>query len=88
MRALAAHSVATAGRRWFVHGAALVAIALCFTGPDALIWWRLAAASAALAVGYWWLATTREEPEMPWLAWATLGSAAGEIGRASCRERV
>ncbi len=87
LRALATHSVATAGRRWFVHGAALVAIALCFTGPDSLIWWRLAAASAALAVAYWWLATTRDEVEMPWLAWATLGSAAGCLAVAWVPER-
>jgi hypothetical protein len=86
-RRLATHSVATAGRRWFVHGAALVAIALCFTGPDALIWWRLSAASAALAVAYWWLATTRDEVEMPWLAWATLSSAAGCLALAWVAER-
>jgi hypothetical protein len=71
-RALARHSVATAGRRWFVHAAALIAIALCFTGPDDLVEWRLAAAWGALTVAYWWLATTRPEKEMPWLAWAAI----------------
>jgi len=81
-RALARHSVATAGRRWFVHAAALVALALCFTGPDDLLWWRLAAAWGALAVAYWWLAATRSEREMPWLAWAAVSSAAGSVAMA------
>jgi hypothetical protein len=79
LRALARHSVATAGRRWFVHAAALVALVLCFTGPDNLLWWRLAAASSALVLAYCWLAVTRGEEEMPWLAWAALGSAAGSL---------
>jgi hypothetical protein len=79
LRALARHSVATAGRRWFVHLAAVVAMALCFTGPDDLLWWRLAAASGALALAYWWLALVREEEEMPWLAWAALSAAAASL---------
>ena len=82
LRALAAHSVATAGRRWFVHATALVALVLCFTGPDDLLWWRLAAATGALALAYWWLAVTRAEEEMPWLAWAALGSAGGSLAMA------
>lgn len=86
-RALARHSVATAGRRWFVHAAALVALALCFTGPDNLLWWRLAAAFGALAVAYWWLAATRPEREMPWLAWVALSSAAGSLALAWVPER-
>ncbi len=81
-RALARHSVATAGRRWFVHAAALVALTLSFTGPDDLLWWRLTAAWGALAVAYWWLATTRSEREMPWLAWVALSSAAGSVAMA------
>ncbi len=79
LRALATHSVATAGRRWFIHATAVVAIGLCFTGPDDHLWWRLTAASGALALAYWWLATTRPEKEMPWLAWAALSSAAGSL---------
>jgi hypothetical protein len=79
VRTLATHSVATAGRRWFIHATALVAIGLCFTGPDNLFWWRLTAASGALAVAYWWLATTRPEREMPWLAWAAISSAAAGL---------
>jgi hypothetical protein len=86
LRALATHSVATAGRRWFVHGAALVALVLCFTGPDDLLWWRLALASGALALAYWWLAVTRAEEEMPWLAWAALGSAGASLAMASVPE--
>ena len=79
LRSLARHSVAVAGRRWFVHAAAFVALALCFTGSDDLLWWRLTAASSALAVAYWWLATTRAEAEMPWLAWIAISSAAGSL---------
>ncbi|HEY8951673.1 MAG TPA: hypothetical protein VIP78_03830 [Candidatus Dormibacteraeota bacterium] len=79
LRALATHSVATAGRRWFVHLAALGALVLCFTGPDDLLWWRLAAASGALAFAYWWLALVRDEQEMPWLAWAALSAAADSL---------
>ena len=82
LRALATHSVATAGRRWFVHIAALASLALCFTGPEDLLWWRLAAASGALAAAYWWLAVRRAEAEMPWLAWAAVSSAAGSIALA------
>jgi hypothetical protein len=79
LRALAAHSVATAGRRWFVHIAAVASLALCFTGPEDLLWWRLAAASGALAAAYWWLAVTRAEAEMTWLAWAAVSSAAATL---------
>ena len=82
VRALATHSAATAGRRVFVHVAAVVALALCFTGPDDLLWWRLAAASGALALAYWWLALARDEEEMAWLAWAALSSAAGSLALA------
>jgi hypothetical protein len=82
LRSLATHSVAIAGRRWFVHAAALISLGLCFTGQDDLLWWRLAAASGALAVAYWWLAATRAEAEMPWLAWAAAGSAAGGLALA------
>jgi hypothetical protein len=82
LRALATHSVATAGRRWFVHLAAVGALALCFTGPDDLLWWRLAAASGALALAYWWLALVRDEEEMAWLAWAALSSASGSLALA------
>jgi hypothetical protein len=82
LRRLATRSVATAGRRWFIHATALVAIGLCFTGPDDHLWWRLAAASGALAAAYWWLATTRREKEMPWLAWAAVSSAAGSLALA------
>jgi hypothetical protein len=81
-RALATHSVATAGRRWFIHATAVVAIGLCFTGPDDHLWWRLTAASGALAVAYWWLATTRREQEMPWLAWMAVCAAAGSLALA------
>jgi hypothetical protein len=79
LRALATHSVATAGRRWFIHATAVVAIGLSFTGPDDHLWWRLTAASGALAVAYWWLSTTRPEKEMPWLAWAAISSAAASL---------
>jgi hypothetical protein len=79
LRSLATRTVATAGRRWFVHITALAALALCFTGPDDLLWWRLSAASGALAVAYWWIAITRAEFETPWLAWAALASAAGSL---------
>ena len=82
LRALATHSIATAGRRLFVHAAAVAAIALCFTGPDSLLWWRLAAASGALAAAYWWLAATVSDEEMPWLAWAALGAAACSLSLA------
>jgi len=81
-RSLARHSVATAGRRWFVHATTLVALVLCFTGPDELLWWRLATASAALAAAYWWLAVMRAEVELPWLAWAATASAAGTLAMA------
>jgi hypothetical protein len=81
-RSLARHTVAIAGRRWFVHATALVAIVLCFTGPEDLLWWRLAAASGALAAAYWWLAVTREEVELPWLAWAATASAAAGLALA------
>src|SRR6202022_2163907 len=67
-RNLARHSVATAGRRWLVHVTAAVSLGLCFTGPDDQLWWRLTAASGALAVAYWWLAIVRAELEMSWLA--------------------
>jgi hypothetical protein len=79
LRSLATHSVATAGRRWFVHAAALASLLLCFTGPGDQLWWRLALASGALAAAYWWLAIASAEVEMPWLAWAALGSAAGSL---------
>ncbi|HEX9100371.1 MAG TPA: hypothetical protein VF956_12855 [Candidatus Dormibacteraeota bacterium] len=82
LRTLATHSVATAGRRWFIHATGVVAIGLCFTGPDDQLWWRLTAASGALAVAYWWLATTRPEQEMPWLAWTALSAAAGSLALA------
>jgi hypothetical protein len=82
VRALATHSVATAGRRWFVHLAAVASLALCFTGPEDLLWWRLAAASGALAAAYWWLAVTSAEAEMPWLAWVAASLAAGSLALA------
>jgi hypothetical protein len=82
LRTMATHSVATAGRRWFIHATALVAIGLCFTGPADHLWWRLTAAWGAVAVAYWWLATTRPEKEMPWLAWVSLSSAAGSLALA------
>jgi hypothetical protein len=82
LRALAAHSVATAGRRWFVHIAAIASLALCFTGPEDLLWWRLAAASGALAAAYWWLAVTSARAETPLLAWAAVSSAAASLALA------
>ncbi|MFI5282166.1 MAG: hypothetical protein ACHQ0J_03460 [Candidatus Dormibacterales bacterium] len=82
LRSLAAHSIATAGRRWFVHAAAVGALILCFTGPDDLLWWRLASASGALAAGYWWLSATTAEIEMPWLAWAASASTLGSLALA------
>ena len=85
-RALARRSVATAGRRWFVHSAALVALGLCFTGPDDLLWWRLTYAFGALTVAYWWLAVARDEIELPWLAWSVLGAAAGSFAMAEITE--
>jgi len=81
-RRLARHSVATASRRWFVHAAALVALVLCFTGSQDEIWWRLAAAFAALTVAYWWLALVRDEVELPWVAWSALAAAALSIAMA------
>lgn len=78
-RALAKHAVANAGRRWFVHAAALLALGLCFTGPIDLLWWRLTAALGTLAVAYWWLAIARKEVELPWLAWLALAGAAGSF---------
>jgi hypothetical protein len=87
LRSLATHSVAVAGRRWFVHAAALVALALCFTGPDDLLWWRLAAASTALGAAYWWLAATRAEAEMSWLAWVAASAAASSLVIAWAPER-
>jgi len=75
-RRLARHSVATASRRWFVHAGAAASLVLCFTGSQDEIWWRLAAASAALTVAYWWLALVRDELELPWLAWSALAGVA------------
>lgn len=82
VRAAARHAVATASRRWFVHGAAAASLILCFTGTEDQLWWRLAAALAALAVAYWWLALTRDEPELPWLAWTSLAGAAASTAMA------
>ncbi len=81
-RRLARHSVATASRRWFVHAAAVVAVGLCFTGSQDEVWWRLAAAFAALTVAYWWLALVRDEVELPWIAWSALAAAALSIALA------
>ena len=78
-RQLARRSVATASRRWFVHAAAFVALVLCFTGSQDEVWWRLAAAFAALTVAYWWLALVRDEVELPWLAWSALAAGALSI---------
>jgi hypothetical protein len=86
LRAAAAHAVATARRREFVHAAALVAVALCLTGPGDLLWWRLAAALGLLAVGYGWLATGAREPEMPWLAWSALAASVGAVVLAAVPE--
>ncbi|TME67215.1 MAG: hypothetical protein E6I50_09870, partial [Chloroflexi bacterium] len=77
VRAAARHAIATEGRRWFVHAAAAASLILCFTGSEDQIWWRLAAALSALAAAYWWLALTRNELELPWLAWGSLAGAAG-----------
>src|SRR5205814_3319899 len=82
-RALVRHSIATAQRRWFVHAAAVLALLLCFTGPADQLWLRLAAASATLAIGYWWLALARDELELPWLAWSALAGAAGSLAMAT-----
>ncbi len=49
---------------------------LCFTGSQDEIWWRLAAAFAALTVAYWWLALVRDEVELPWVAWSALAASA------------
>jgi len=78
-RALARRRVANAARRFFVHATALVALGLCFTGPEDLLWWRLFAAFALLAVAYWWLALARKELELPWLAWLSVAGAAGSL---------
>ena len=86
-RALARHAVANAARRWFVHAAAVPALALCFTGPDGLLWWRLAAAFATLAVAYWWLALARKEAELPWLAWTALSGAIAGVSIAAIPEQ-
>ena len=82
-RAVARHAVANAARRLFVHGAALVALGLCFTGPDDVLWWRLAAALGVLALAYWWLALARKEVEMPWVAWTALAGTAASLSMAA-----
>ena len=82
-RTLARHTIATAGRRWFVHAAAAAALLLCFTGPSDEIWWRLGLASGTLAVGYWWLALTRVELELPWLASSALAGAGASFAIAT-----
>jgi hypothetical protein len=76
VRTLSRHSVAVAGRRWFVHITALAALLLCFTGPDNLLWWRLTIAFGLIATGYWWQALARANVETPWIAWGTLAMAA------------
>ncbi|HEY4026633.1 MAG TPA: hypothetical protein VGO86_09395 [Candidatus Dormibacteraeota bacterium] len=86
LRAAAPHAVATARRREFVHAAALVAVALCLAGPGDLLWWRLAAALGLLAAGYWWLATSVREPEMPWLAWSALAASVAAVVLAAVPE--
>jgi len=75
VRALRRHSVAVAGRRWFVHITALAALLLCFTGPDNLLWWRFTIAFGLIATAYWWQALARANVEMPWIAWGTLAMA-------------
>jgi hypothetical protein len=79
VRALSRHSVAVAGRRWFVHITALVALLLCFTGPDNLLWWRCTIAFGLIAAGYWWQALARANVETPWLAWGTMAMAATSL---------
>jgi hypothetical protein len=76
VRALSRHSVAVAGRRWFVHITALAALLLCFTGPDNSLWWRFTVAFGLIAAGYWWQALARANVETPWIAWGTLAMAA------------
>lgn len=76
VRALSRHAVAIAGRRWFVHSAALAALILCFTGPDNLLWWRFTVAFGLIAVGYWWQALAQANLETPWIAWGTLAMVA------------
>jgi hypothetical protein len=79
VRALSRHSVAVAGRRWFVHITALAALLLCFTGPDNLLWWRFTIAFGLIAAGYWWQALARANVETPWVAWGTLAMAATSL---------
>lgn len=76
VRLLNRHSVAVAGRRWFVHITAVAALLLCFTGPDNLFWWRFTIAFGLIATGYWWQALARANVETPWIAWGTLAMAA------------
>jgi hypothetical protein len=76
VRAARDHAVATSGRRWFVHAAAAAALALCFTGPDDQLWWRLAAAFGLLAVAYWWQELTLASEETPVVAWSAAAMAA------------
>src|SRR5207247_635696 len=86
VRSLARHQVASASRRWFVHGGAAISLALCFTGSPDELWWRLAAALAVIAVAYWWLVLTRDEPELPWLALSSrAGGAAAGVAAVSAR---
>jgi len=80
VRAAARHRVATVRRRDLVHAAAVVSVAICFAGPQDLLWWRLAAAFGLLAVTYWLQAITRTtEKEMPWVAWSTLAAALSSL---------
>jgi hypothetical protein len=79
VRAVSGHSVAVAGRRWFVHITALAALLLCFTGPDNLLWWRFTIAFGLIAAAYWWQALARANVETPWIAWSTLAMAATSL---------
>ena len=76
VRAARDHAVATSGRRWFVHAAALLALGLCFTGPDDQLWWRLAAAFGLFTVAYWWQTLTLPSVETPPVAWTAAAMAA------------
>src|SRR5436309_2792873 len=87
VRSLARHQVASASRRWFVHGGAAISLALCFTGSPDELWWRLAAALAVIAVAYWWLVLTRDEPELPWLAWSSAAGGAASVAMAVIPDR-
>jgi len=79
LRAAANHPAAVEARRSLVHVTSATAVALCFAGPADQLWWRLAAALAIVAVGYWWQASRRPDAEAAPIAWAALAGSAAAL---------